>query len=171
MSGGRPARPGLSRAVTLLMLSGLVAAIAGCSTQVPVAPAPSAALAVCAQAPWPQTVAGSARVDTDPAGPGVAAWGDPAIIARCGVSAVPPTTAECLGVDDVDWVVEPLQDGRRFTTYGRAPAMQVLVPDHYSPEALVLGAFTQVASTLPANGRHCSAAAPRAPRPTTSATG
>lgn len=133
----------------------LLAGVAACSSATQVAPPPGATLTPCSALAWPATVAGHEPVATSPASPATAAWGDPAIIARCGVSALHPTTLECLAVDDVDWVVEPLSDGTRFTTYGRSPAMQVLVPRAYAPEPLVLGGFTAVARTLPATGRHC----------------
>ena len=42
--------------------------------------------------------------DTDPAGTAVHAWGDPAVIARCGLPALGPTTEQCISVDGVDWV-------------------------------------------------------------------
>ena len=32
------------------------------------------------------------------------AWGDPAIVARCGVPAMPPTEEQCVVVDDIGWV-------------------------------------------------------------------
>ncbi len=85
-----------------------------------------------------------------------AAWGDPAIIATCGWPALGPTEQECLAVDGVDWVAEPLSDGVRFTTFGRTPALEVLVPDAYKPEPLLLPAFRAVAEALPGNGRRCS---------------
>lgn len=142
--------------IVLLVLLGLlgVLGLTGCGA-VEVAVPPLATSAPCPSMGWPQQVAGHDRVDVTPDSPASAAWGDPAIIARCGVPAPPPTTLECLGVDDVDWVVEQLSDGQRFTTYGRDPALQVLVPNAYSPEPLVLGAFTPAARTLPATGRQC----------------
>jgi hypothetical protein len=84
------------------------------------------------------------------------AWGDPAIIATCGWPALGPTTDECLEVDGVHWVVEQLSDGAKFTTYGRDPAIEVLVPAAYAPEPLLLPAFRAAARALPDNGRRCS---------------
>ncbi|WP_460936338.1 DUF3515 family protein [Phycicoccus ginsengisoli] len=105
---------------------------------------------------WPQRVAGHDRVDTSPASARTRAWGDPAVVARCGLPALGPTTAECLEVDGVDWVVERLSDGARFTTFGRDPAIEVLVPNAYAPEPLLLPAFVPAARALPPNGRHCT---------------
>ncbi len=87
--------------------------------------------------------------------PSVRAWGDPVIIARCGVAPVQPTTADCVAVDDIDWVIEPLTDGIRATTFGRDPAIEVLIPNRYSPGTLLLPAFAAPARSLPTNGHRC----------------
>jgi len=129
---------------------------ASCSRAPEVAAAPSATASVCASAHWPATVAGESRVATDPESGSVAAWGDPAVIARCGLEPLGPTTDDCVTVDGVDWVVRSLRDGSMATTYGRDPAMEVLAPGAYGPVPLLLPAFTPVASSLPANGRHCT---------------
>lgn len=104
---------------------------------------------------WPLTVGGSDMVTTSPLSPRAAAWGDPAVIATCGWPALGPTDKECLDVDGVYWVVESLSDGVRFTTYGREPAIEVLVPRAYAPEPLLLPAFGPTAKELPTNGRQC----------------
>lgn len=83
------------------------------------------------------------------------AWGDPAVIARCGLAAIGPTTDPCLDVSGIDWVAHQLTDGVRFTTYGRSPAIEVLVPSAYHPEPLLLPAFTAAASAIPQGPRHC----------------
>ncbi|GAA2732958.1 DUF3515 family protein [Pedococcus aerophilus] len=83
-------------------------------------------------------------------------WGDPAIIATCGWPALGPTTDQCLDVDGVDWVAAPLTDGTRFTTFGRDPAIEVLVPRAYDPAPLLLPAFGAAAKALPSNNRTCS---------------
>ena len=83
-------------------------------------------------------------------------WGDPAIIATCGWPALGPTSDQCLDVDGVDWVAQELSDGVRFTTFGRDPAIEILVPDAYAPAPLVLPAFDAAAKALPSNDRTCS---------------
>ena len=64
-----------------------------------------------------------------------AAWGEPgaAVTLRCGVEVPGPTTTACQSVESgsgtVDWLV--VEDGAgtwTFTTYGRDPAVQVVVP-------------------------------------------
>jgi len=104
---------------------------------------------------WPSKVGGQAMVETTPRSPLTAAWGDPAVIASCGWPALDATDKQCLDVDGAFWVVERLSDGVRFTTFGRSPAIEVLVPNAYRPEPLLLPAFGPAAKALPANGRSC----------------
>jgi len=113
---------------------------------------------VCAKAAavLPGSVSGRASVATDPSDPAVHAWGDPPILARCGVATPGPTTDDCLTVNGVDWVATPLSDGTRFVTYGRDPALEVLIPKGDVPEGSLLPAFAAAAQALPETGRHCS---------------
>ena len=78
-----------------------------------------------------------------------AAWGDPPVIARCGLPAPAPTADSCVDVDGVDWVVRPLTDGSAAVTYGREPALEVLVPAEHGPVPLLLPAFGGAARALP----------------------
>lgn len=71
----------------------------------------------------------------------VAAWGDPRIELRCGVTrpkALTPTST-CDEVDGVGWLTEKLDDGfHRFTTIGRTPYVSVTVPSTIDPAGAVL---------------------------------
>jgi hypothetical protein len=104
---------------------------------------------------WPTTVSGqkSRKVSTD--SPTVHAWGDPAIIARCGVTSPGPTSSGCITVDGIDWVGAKLSDGSRYITYGRSPAIEVLVPAKYN-QLPPLGAFTAAAKQIPQGAHRCS---------------
>lgn len=68
------------------------------------------------------------------------AWGDPAsVLLHCGVEPIGPTTMPCFDVNGVDWVRDdsdaPIY---RFTTYGRTPAVEVVIDnDHASGSALL----------------------------------
>ena len=130
--------------------------LAACGSTAEVGVPMDAEAPVCAKAAWPQTVDDLPRVTTRPQSPAIAAWGSPSIIARCGLPALTPTTDECVTVNDVDWVVRPLSDGTAATTYGREPAIEVLVPAQYGAAGMLLPLFADVAKTLPANGRRCT---------------
>lgn len=127
--------------------------LSGCTSAVEVT-VPSGAGA-CGSPPWPTTVSGMERAGTSPQDPAVAAWGDPAVVARCGLPALGPTDVECVEVDGVGWIPGTLSDGTRFTSFGTDPAVEVLVPSRYDPAPLLLPAFTAVAQALPRNGLEC----------------
>jgi hypothetical protein len=135
----------------------LPALLGACGSAVEVTPPGQAGSPLCHKvgARWPDTVAGEEPVQTSSDSPAVHAWGDPAIIARCGVTSPGPTTEQCFTVSGVDWVGQELSDGYKFVTYGRAPAVEVLVPRDYAPEPLVLGAFTRAAKAIPQGPHHC----------------
>jgi hypothetical protein len=146
-----------TRATGLLALGvagGLLSACAGAVEATAPGQAGSPSCAAAARQ-WPATLAGHDRVETTAGSPAVAAWGDPPVIARCGLAPLGPTTEECLAVDGVDWVVRRHTDGASFTTFGRDPAIEVLVPQAYAPEPLLLPACGAAGRELPANGRTC----------------
>jgi hypothetical protein len=134
-----------------------VIVLSGCSSSVEIEPTSQATSEVCRSvtSAWPDTAGGQARREVSSASAG-AAYGDPAIIARCGVPALAPTTDDCIEVDGMGWVAQKLSDGTRFTTFGRDPALEVLVPIDYAPEPLLLPAFTEAAEKLPKNSLACS---------------
>jgi hypothetical protein len=92
----------------------------------------------------PQRIAGLDRipVDDDVA----AAWGDPAVILRCGVEkpADLTPTSYCDTVADIDWLTERTADGYLFTTIGRAYFVSVEVPSAHDPAADVLVDLAEV---------------------------
>ena len=129
--------------------------LGGCSGVSVTIPEPSGSSSVCRELTWPDTLGDLAARETDPTDPAVAAWGDPAVIARCGLAPLTPTTLECLSVNDVDWVIREVDGGAGFATYGTDPAIEVLVPKAYAPEPMLLTDFTEVAKSLPRTGRAC----------------
>ncbi len=154
MSLPPPRATSATRAFALVTVG---AALAACGSVVEVAPADRAGDPLCAKvaAAWPATVARQNRVATSADDSGAAAWGDPAIIARCGVTSPGPTTHDCIEADGIDWVAIPLDDGTRFVSYGRSPAVEILVPDAYAPEGLLLPAFAEAAAHVPQGERRC----------------
>jgi hypothetical protein len=104
----------------------------------------------------PERLLTQGRVDPSVSSPAVAAWGDPAIIWRCGVTPPGPTTEHCITVNGVDWVVTTLDDGTGFVTYGRVPAVQVLVPRRYEPETFALTGLTSAVTVVPQGEHRCT---------------
>ncbi len=92
----------------------------------------------------PHRVSERARRETK-GSPLGAAWGDPAIVLRCGVGT--PEGYEpgspCQRVNGVDWFVpeDQIEDQGSdvlLTTIGRSPAVEVAVPSDYRPPDAVM---------------------------------
>lgn len=164
-------RPG-STAVALPLAASLsLLALTGCARAVVVPPAPSGAAVGCADVAreLPQRVGGLAARTTT--AQGAAAWGPAGapeggsgqVVLRCGVDPPGPTTAECSAVTgpdqpEVDWISVQGPRGSRFTTYGRSPATQVVVPSTLTDAdpALTQAVLADVAAavaTVPAQRR------------------
>jgi hypothetical protein len=85
----------------------------------------------------PASVAGVDARTIDPPDAPAAAWGDPPITLRCGVTrprALTPTSA-CVEVNGVGWFAEEATRGTIFTTIGRTTYVEVTVPQEYDPAA------------------------------------
>ena len=148
----------------VLSVGGLAGAagVAGCAdggsgTSGAVTAAPRAADPACATAlaTAPESVLGRPRSPLPVQG--AAAWGEPAVVVRCGLPEPAPTTDRCVTVNDVDWIVDDRGDPLVFTAYGRSPTVEVRIPLSYgredAPSALV--AFAPVATALPRTARAC----------------
>jgi hypothetical protein len=91
----------------------------------------------------PDTVAGQDRRKTQPAAALGGAWGDPPIVAQCGVG-VPAAfkrTSACTVADGVGWFVPETQVDDQssdvvMSTAGYRPVLQVTVPASYRPSGL-----------------------------------
>ena len=138
-----------------LALVPLVLLLAGCTPIVALEPAEDAASPLCAEVSvrLPDTVATLTKRTTNAQATG--AWGEPtAVILRCGVPSPAPTSAlPCVTVEGVDWLRDDANDPTFvFTTYGRSPAVEVIV-DYTNAsafDALVDVAFA--VSQLPVDG-------------------
>lgn len=134
-----------------------LAGLAGCSGPVAVQAADDGGSEACAEVVrlLPSTLAGEPRRDTT-GGPGTAAWGDPAILLRCGEEAVAASAQPCVGVPssdgEVDWVVLASDSsGSIVRTFGRDPAVEVEVPGVYGPAPVsVLPDLSEAVSVVPA---------------------
>ena len=135
----------LRLAVGTLVASMATVSLAGCTQAVIIEPAPAASDPVCAEVlrATPHELGGAELRSTT--AQSARAWGEPAITLRCGVAELGPTTDRCIGVTGADgltvnWVVaendEDSSEADRgrftFTTYGRSPAIQVVVPVEYA---------------------------------------
>ena len=128
---------------------GLVAAIlSGCGKEpvsIPTLRLSAADEAVCQRVTnaLPDTVAGQERRKTQPAAALGGAWGDPPIIAQCGVGVPQDFTrsAACTEADGVGWFVPDAQINDQsadvvMSTAGYRPVLQVTVPGKYRPNGL-----------------------------------
>lgn len=125
----------LRRVVPLLAPAVVATTLSGCAPTIGVEPADDAANPVCAQVmlALPDQLADDLpKVQTD--SQATAAWGEPgaAVTLRCGVEP-PAASADCQRVESaagaVDWIVATDDAGTwRFVTYGREPAVEVVVP-------------------------------------------
>ncbi len=141
-----PAGCVVARVVACVLALGAAAGCAGPGKVevTPVSPAPDDSVrAMCADlvAALPATVADDlATRAVTPSDALAAAWGDPAVVLRCGVarpSALVPTSA-CFEVNGVGWLATsngrevsgdaPVEGTLRFTTIGRAAYVEVTVP-------------------------------------------
>lgn len=136
------------RALALLLP---LALLAGCARTVGLPPGEHAADPVCAEVlrATPDTLLGLERRSTS--AQATTAWGDPAVTVRCGVAPPGPTTQRCLTVErpdgtSVDWIAlegddallpEHARQGQgswAFVTYGRTPAIEVVVPVEHAAD-------------------------------------
>ncbi|WP_341954236.1 DUF3515 family protein [Salinibacterium sp. TMP30] len=142
----------------MLAVVPLLASLAGCAATVPLEPADDAANPTCAEVivRLPDTVAGLDLRETNAQGTG--AWGEPAnVLLRCGVAVPEPTAAlACVTAptDGIDWLRDDSDAPNYvFTTYGRDPAVQVIIdsdgdPDVEGDEVSGFDALTELAAAV-----------------------
>ena len=102
----------------------------------------------------PDSVDGRDRRDTSPSSSLTAAWGDPAVVLRCGVArpaGLTPTT-ELIVVDDVAWFLAKQPAGRRhpayvFTSTGSKTYVEVRVPGSV-PRTAATAPLADLASSI-----------------------
>ncbi|MFC0602895.1 DUF3515 family protein [Streptomyces palmae] len=122
----------IGAAVAVLVAGGVLIVRETTSSEPGIQAAPQGDHPRCARiaARYPSVLAGQRQEPGK--GPGVAVWGDEAVVLRCGLRAPDPTPEPCVNVDGVDWVVEEArsQGGKKFViTYGRHPAVEVAISD------------------------------------------
>ncbi|WP_128977472.1 DUF3515 domain-containing protein [Streptomyces roseicoloratus] len=135
-SSHRPFGLAASAAALLLAATGCSASDAETSVPVPGPPAAEAALCRALAKELPGTVAGQERAGTEPESELTAAWGDAAIVLRCGVprpEKMNDPQAQGVDVDGVGWLVEQRAGaGPRFTTTYRRTYVEVSLDARYA---------------------------------------
>ena len=137
-------------------------ALAGCSTTVSLQPAGDAGNPRCADVMvrLPDAVSTVDRVWTD--AQSTASWGTPsAVILSCGVDVPGPSTLTCVTFQGVDWIIKPEKnDTYRATTFGRTPALQLLIDTKRVDSNAVLNSISTAASTLTKDAKCTSSETP-----------
>jgi hypothetical protein len=127
------------------------ALLTGCAGAVALEPAADATDPACADVivRLPDTVADAPRRETDAQATG--AWGSPAsILLRCGVPGYGPTTLPCDNVNGVDWIRDDSKAPMyTFTTFGRTPAVEVVLDSESVSSSSTLVDLTQAVSIIP----------------------
>jgi hypothetical protein len=134
----------------------LVAGLAGCTNTVSMGAAPDANAAACAaaQVRLPAQTASKYALRNTTA-QSTAAWGSPAaVLYHCGVAVPTVSDLPCFSLGSVDWLRDDRGDTLVFTTFGRSPAVQVVV-DAKKATSSVLGDLGDAVSTLPKDGHRC----------------
>ncbi|MFC5503203.1 DUF3515 family protein [Lysinimonas soli] len=136
----------------------LTATLTGCSPIVALTPATHANDPACADVivRLPQTLEGLARRETNAQATG--AWGDPAqVLLRCGVTEPTASDLPCVQVYNTDWLRDDTNaPSYVFTSYGRTPAIAVVIDQRKLTPGLVLGDLDSVVAFTKPNGRACS---------------
>lgn len=148
----RPRRP-----VIALAAASLAAVLAGCAPVVSMTPAAEFANdPECADAivRMPAAISSYELRHTD--AQGSAAWGQPTVVLLyCGVPVPEVSELPCVEIAGVFWLREEVDAGFAYTTYGRDPAVRVVVdPDAVGP-GVVLDELAVAVSYTSENGREC----------------
>ena len=134
------------------------ALLTGCSPIVALDPAPHANDPACASVivQLPPTLENLPRRETNAQATG--AWGEPAaVLLRCGVAVPVASDLPCVQTDDgFQW----LRDDTRaptyvFTTYGRSPAIAVVIDQAKLPPGPALQDLERVVAYTKPNGHKC----------------
>ncbi|MCS5513719.1 DUF3515 family protein [Curtobacterium flaccumfaciens pv. betae] len=134
----------------------LAAGLTGCTNAVSMSAAPSANAAACAavQVRLPATVDSKFDLRNTNA-QATAAWGVPEVaIYHCGVAVPTVSDLPCFSQGGVDWIRDDRGDQVVFTTFGRSPAVQVVV-DSTKTTSTVVQELSDAVSSLPKDGHEC----------------
>lgn len=148
-----------SRLATAVIAAALTAAaLTGCSAIVPLESAADANNPECADVVvrLPETVGDQERRQTNAQSTG--AWGDPAsVLLYCGVEVPSASVTRCIEIDGIQWLVDG-DDAPTYivTTYGREPAIDVVIDTQVVASTPVLSDLKRAVSFTTPNGRMCT---------------
>lgn len=129
--------------------------LAGCGAIVPMTSAEDANDPACATVivRLPQSVADLSKRETNAQATG--AWGTPAaVLLHCGVTVPGPSTLPCVEVNGIDWLEDDSEKPLyRYTTFGRVPAVEVVVDSDKVSGTTTLVDLTGSLSQIPATSR------------------
>ena len=135
----------LSAAAIALSLS-----LSACSPTISLEPAADANNPGCADVivRLPDAVDGQERRTTN--AQSTAAWGNPAtVILRCGIEPVEISTLPCVTANGVDWIVDDsAKPSFRFISFGRTPALEVIVDSENAVGVNVLDSLSPAVQTI-----------------------
>lgn len=137
---------------TFIVGAFLTVFVSGCTSPVALDAAPDAQNALCAEATvrLPPVVIDLGLRETNAQSTG--AWGNPAeVLFRCGVEPPGPTTDVCREFEGIDWVVDDSGDVYVVaTTYGRDPAIEVVMNRDIIAPGEILAELADTAAVIPA---------------------
>lgn len=147
----------LRRPVAVLAATSLALVLAGCAPVVSMIPATEFANdPECADVivRMPDAISSYELRHTD--AQGTAAWGQPTVVLLyCGVPVPDVSDLPCVEIDGIFWLRDEVDAGFAYTTYGRDPAVRVVVdPDAVGP-GVVLDELSNPVSYTSENGREC----------------
>lgn len=141
--------------IALLAISAFLTT--GCSATVNLDPAPDANNPSCAEVTvrLPSDIEGLQKRVTG--AQSTAAWGEPtAVIMRCGLPPVTASKLPCITHNNVDWLVDDSKaPSYRFISFGRTPAMEIIVDSTKVAGVTALDALSGQAEFLPIS-RSCN---------------
>lgn len=148
-----------TRVLTAALFPALVLGLSACVPAVPMTPAEDATNPLCADVivrlRTVPAIEELQRRDTNAQATG--AWGNPAaVLLRCGVPVPGPSTLPCATVEGIDWLRDDSDAPNYvFTTYGRDPAVEVIVDGNTASGTEALMALSSAVGSIPAT-RACT---------------
>jgi hypothetical protein len=135
-----------------ISFSAAIFALAGCVQHMEIEPGSTGKSSFCLKLiqGLPVEIANQLLRSTKPTDTGTAAWGDPAIVLRCGVLKPQSMTAtsRIISINSIDWFQEPLTEGNRFTSVNTSEYIEINIPNSYEPASSIL---VDLANALPNN--------------------